>query len=497
MKPYRSSSDKENCSPISSNCVVWQGPDISCINLCKGDSVSDVVYKLGMQICDFQNTASLSDLELDCILDICTSTPKPELTLAAVLQLVIDKICCSFGTLNSAITNINLGRPSGSSDEVILDLPPCLQYNDPITGLPVTTLPLSAYVVNMANQFCALKTTVDLHTSQISNLTTRVTNLEDAPCCYTPPTIIPNCSYGPVVAGVPTEMSIIVDGLDEQYCQLRTVLGTNTQLNSAAAAQCPSLGSFEALSQSGTMSSLSGWNNTVTNLGQSMQNLWITLCDMRAIMYDLKACCGSADCSAFFLNFTPVVTTPSTTVTLNFSGQTTIPAGFADCAALSTVTITDNNGHLFSDTFSLVSASTNPSGIAFNISTSGLDGSLPWIVTVSGCIIKSSNTCTKVVSNTIPNTTTTTTCPCTLYDADINATDLSNATGNTNTALNGRVFIDYYACGSTNVTTVSYVLAGPGVLGCSCSTPQAYNYITNVKTPVLTAGTVVSSGACV
>ena len=54
MKPYRSSLDKENCSPVSSNCVTWQGPNISCINLCKGDSVSDVVYKLATQICDFQ-----------------------------------------------------------------------------------------------------------------------------------------------------------------------------------------------------------------------------------------------------------------------------------------------------------------------------------------------------------------------------------------------------------------------------------------------------------
>ena len=38
-------------TPISSNSVIWQGPNISCINLCKGDSVSDIVYKLAVELC--------------------------------------------------------------------------------------------------------------------------------------------------------------------------------------------------------------------------------------------------------------------------------------------------------------------------------------------------------------------------------------------------------------------------------------------------------------
>ena len=44
MKPLNL--DNKPCSPISSNCVIWQGPDIPCIKLCTGDTVSDVVAKL-------------------------------------------------------------------------------------------------------------------------------------------------------------------------------------------------------------------------------------------------------------------------------------------------------------------------------------------------------------------------------------------------------------------------------------------------------------------
>ena len=127
MKPYQSSSDKENCSPISSNCVIWQGPSISCINLCKGDSVSDIVYKLAVELCDIQGNTDLTDLQLDCLLQLCTNTTAPQLTTAAVLQLIINKICCTYDELNTAINNLvasggtsstsgnTAGRPGGSS----------------------------------------------------------------------------------------------------------------------------------------------------------------------------------------------------------------------------------------------------------------------------------------------------------------------------------------------------------------------------------------------
>ena len=48
MKPLNL--DNKPCSPISSNCVVWQGPDIPCIQLCTGDTVSDVCISYGYRV---------------------------------------------------------------------------------------------------------------------------------------------------------------------------------------------------------------------------------------------------------------------------------------------------------------------------------------------------------------------------------------------------------------------------------------------------------------
>ena len=408
MIPYSSSSEKENCLPQSSNCVIWQGPNLSCINLCKGDSISDVVYKLATELCTIKASTDLSDLDFNCILDLCVGTPQPALTIAAVFQTIIDGLCCSVTGLTS-ITNELETRTDNLYEEPDLVLPLCLQYTDPGTGLLVTTLKLSDYAVLTAQSFCDLKAIVIAQGNQIVDLDVRVTALEDAPP-YTPPLVTPNCTYGTVVVGVPAQMNVVLESLDARVCDIVTALGNTTDIITAASSECNLLSSQTALSQAGTMATLPGWNVTVSNMAQSMQNLWITVCDMRAAIYDLKECCGAADCSAFFLVYTANANVDRTEVTLIFNSGTVIPSGFANCPTLSTVSITDGIGNTYTDTLDLVALSTDPLGVTYTVSAAFLNPAMPYTVTVTGCIIKSGTTCSKVVTNVIaPSTTTTTT----------------------------------------------------------------------------------------
>lgn len=499
MTPYSSSSEKENCLPQSSNCVIWQGPNLSCINLCKGDSISDVVYKLASELCTIKASTDLTDLDFSCILDLCVATPEPALTIAAVFQTIIDGVCCSVTDLTS-VTNGLTDRTNDLYEEPILVLPLCLQYTDPSTGLLVTTLKLSDYAVLTAQSFCSLQTTVTNQSNLIYNIDNRVTVLEDAPP-YTPPVVTPHCTYGSVTSGVPAQMNIVLDSLDEQYCQLRDVLGTNTELNIAASSQCTLLGSTNALSQSGTMSSLPGWNNTISNLAQSLENMWITICDMRGIMYDLKECCGAADCSAFFLGYTANADAPRENVTLIFNSFTVIPSGFTNCPLLSTVSITDGDGNIYTDTLDLVALATNPAGITYDVSTAFLNPLLPYTVTVTGCIVKDSSTCSKVVTNTIsvppPTTTTTTTIPCACYSWDVlpDAADIADATGNTDPSRDGKIFVSFAGC--TGIGYIySYSLAVEVVLPeCTCGIPNAHYYKVDVSYPCI-GGTLIFNGLC-
>lgn len=512
MIPYRLNSEKEKCSPQSSNCVIWQGPDLSCINLCKGDSISDVTYKLAVELCKIKEATDMSDVDFDCLLNDCANTSNPEITVAGIIQLIIDNVCCSVNDLKES-TNELFSKTNNLYKESELVLPSCLQYVDPTTGLPVTTLKLSDYAIHTATAFCDLRNIVLNQGNQILDLQVRVTALENEPG-YVPPLVTPNCTYGTVVAGVPTDMNILLDNLDERVCDLVTAIGTTTNITNAAASQCTLLGAQTALSQPGTMASIPGWNNVISNMAQSMQNLWLTVCDMRAVIYDLKLCCATADCSAFILGYTANADVLRENVTLIFSGSTTIPSGFSNCPLLSTVTITDGIGNIYSDTLDLVALSTNPTGITYNVAGAFLNPAFPYTVTVTGCIVKGTNTCTKTITNVIalPTTTTTTTtsttstttttttttvaCTCYSWSVSPDAADIAAAVGNTNLFLNGKIFVDYVACGASSVTTVPYTSTTPDqILGCSCSIPYAYYFASDVAVPCQ-AGTVVLESLC-
>ena len=395
MLPVKSNTADKGCSPVSSNCVIWQGPDLGCIDLCNGDAISDVVYKVATKLCTIQTSLDLSTLDLSCLVSFCSATnPAPtNKTLLAVLDFIIDKVCC----LNTTIQNLPSGGGS-SYTEPNVALPTCLQYTDPGTGQTVTHLQHSVYTLRLANQHCSLKATVDGHTATLATYNTRITALENAPA-VTLPQVTPNC----ILPAVPTAMNVVLDKLEEEYCGLRTVLGTNAALTSAIAQQCQGLGASLALSTTGTISSLPGWNANSTTVGSAVQNLWVVLCDMRQTIYDLKNAAGQVDCSAFLLGFTAATNEARTQVTVFFNGGgTVIPAGFTNCTAQgSKITIKDTSGHIYTSNVDLVAAVTDTDGITFTVSGASLNASQAYTITVEGCLTKNGSTCSKTANFTV------------------------------------------------------------------------------------------------
>jgi hypothetical protein len=389
MTPYYSSSNKENCSPISSNCVIWQGPDIDCISLCKGDSISDVVYRLALEVCAFQGDVGLSGVDLSCLIQVCNNTPAvpTTVTIPAALNLLASRVCC----LNDIIDN--LPTPGTSNyEEPTLNLAVCLRYTNPTTGQLVTSLPESEYTVLLGLKLCDLTAIVTTHTTAIANLNTAVTALQNS-TGYVPPTVTPRC----VLPAVPTAMNTVLTAVETQFCTLVAALGTNAQIGAASASQCPNLNSAPALNSTGTMSSIAGWNSTITTLSQSIQNLWLTVCDMRGVMNGLLTCCSQADCTKFILGYTVGTNAGRTTVTLTFNPGTTIPSGYTDCNVLgAVVTITDGVGHTFTGRAILVNATT----VTYDVSTAALNVSQTYTVTVAGCVKNATQTCEKSVSVT-------------------------------------------------------------------------------------------------
>lgn len=394
MLPISSNTADQGCSPVSSNCVVWQGPNLSCINLCKGDTVSDVVYKVATQLCTIQDALDLSDLDLTCLVSFCTNlNPAPtQKTLAAVLDFIIDKVCC----INTRVATLESGTGGSSYTEPTINLPSCLQYTNN-QGQTVTSLIHNQYTLTVATKLCEIKATVDNHTTQLSGFASRITALENA-ADPTIPQISLQCLTGSTTL---LDVDDALSTVATELCSLKGALGSNTAITAAAAKQCTQLASLPALSSTGTMSSIAGWKTTVTSLSDSVFNLWLTVCDMRAAMAVLKNCCGTLDCSAVIIDFVASLNAGRDQLTINFAGLTNIPVTLSECSQQgSKLTVTDSAGNVFSG-FVQVVANKNTS-VNISLVGSSLNTTLNYVVKLEPCVKNSEGkTCEKTISKNL------------------------------------------------------------------------------------------------
>ncbi|NCD07639.1 MAG: hypothetical protein EOL97_16135, partial [Spirochaetia bacterium] len=56
-----------SCIETSSNCIIWQGPDIPCISLCEGDNITNVVYNLATTFCNLSDQLQIENFDISCI----------------------------------------------------------------------------------------------------------------------------------------------------------------------------------------------------------------------------------------------------------------------------------------------------------------------------------------------------------------------------------------------------------------------------------------------
>ena len=366
MIPTNSSGTTNGCDNISSNCVVWQGPDITCINLCSGDTISEVTAKIATKVCDLITNGvisnpSLTGLDLTC-LNIPGTTPTD---IVPVLQAMVVEICSNTSACST--------RPS-SSTLPIMTLPACLQYND-ANGNPVTELRLDLFAELIAQQVCTNLSSINLINSTVTNYSNRLDVLEACvlPCsgAIVEVQIVPTCVSN---VGQPTNVSVVVLALESAYCTLVGGTGTVAQMNLAIAQSSIVSASPTRNNSSATYSSIGGWNLTPTTLAQSLQNAWVVIDDLYTAVGSIQTNCCAGGCSAVTFAYTTATSTSGQgtidNVNFNFIGST-IPNTFNDSAGFSLVTLTDILGASLSTVVSVSTLQNNTTG--FDFSTGSLN----------------------------------------------------------------------------------------------------------------------------
>ena len=277
MKPVHSNlrlKPEDGCTKTSSSCVIWQGPDIPCIDLCKGDTITDVIFDLATKLCEI--AGDVIDLTtLDFGLLVPAGQPRPA-NLTDTLQLLIDKqlmfieTCCTDG--------------SGSGGSVLpISLPPCLYYTE--GGDQITSLLPSAYSAYLASKICEVIDEITSINSTISNLQGRVAALEansgTGGGSGATISVISQCASS-ATPGTVVPIGTAFSAFESKFCQLTTLLGTNAALSTAIGTECAGLDAAVPLSSpAASMSLIPGWVANPTTLSETIVNMWLTICDMR------------------------------------------------------------------------------------------------------------------------------------------------------------------------------------------------------------------------
>jgi hypothetical protein len=268
MKPLNY--DNSPCSPTSSNCVIWQGPDLDCIKLCKGDTISDVIANLATELCTVMDQLSITNYDLSCFnLVGC----KPE-TYQELLQFLIEQICSLQG-LSPTDTTVK-------SDDVLITVAPCFIVNG------ITVMTLTDYVIAIGLRICSIIDQIAIINNTLNELTIRVTNLENAVIpTYTLPSITVDCTLqdSPLVgSGTPALpidqiLSILINDDTYGYCALRTATGLPANLISSVLSQCITNGNLQ-LSTNAAWSTNPAWEQTPTTVADTINNIWLAICDI-------------------------------------------------------------------------------------------------------------------------------------------------------------------------------------------------------------------------
>lgn len=274
MKPLNF--DNSPCSPISSNCVIWGGPDLKCINLCKGDSITDVVEKIALELCTILDTLNISSYDLTCF-SLANCSPQ---TFTDLINFLIVKVC---ELENVTPTSGGGTTPSGGCPtDCFVTVSPCFVVGS------ATTMNLTNYVTAIGTKICDLVDTIALQQLSINSIDNRVTVLENTlPPSYTTPTMtmletLP--STPPLLINTIQPINIVIESfINDIWFSYVNITGDSGCLANAVSLQTVLPTDFSKVNPTAIMSAQYAglWVAPALTVCDTIKNIWASIKDLR------------------------------------------------------------------------------------------------------------------------------------------------------------------------------------------------------------------------
>ena len=269
MKPLNL--DNSPCSPISSNCVIWQGPNIPCVKLCTGDTVSDVVYKLATELCNIMDLLDVNDYDLSCF-DLVACKPT---NIQELIQFLIERIC-AIEDVDAGLVAANALEGRSTSADTLVTVAPCF-----VIGT-TTVMTVTEYAVAMGNSICGIIIQINAINFQLTLLEGRVTALEGVPIpTFTLHSFPIGCNIDSLISGNTYTIDVILEEyINDVWCLFYATTGSSNDLINAISAQCIIGTDFTKVNPAATYNmQYPTFIDPATTVADILNNMWIILCD--------------------------------------------------------------------------------------------------------------------------------------------------------------------------------------------------------------------------
>ena len=359
-----------NNSILSSEMVLWEGPNIPCIDLCTGEKVSNVVAKIGTKLCTLiTDVKELETLDYTCMIEKFSYsglllTPE-NFSFKLLFQLLLDNDC----TLKQLIDNIPNTSTTTNINLSGLDLKCITNEVLNLCGQIPTNLDINKLAQAIINILCGIQDDVADLLIRVITLEVKISELGDPGTGgYTEPNIV-SC-----LSSIPTLMSVHIPTItDKAICDLNTLVGPTNTVQDVLNSQC--LGDY-----------LTNPNiiQNPANLAQAAKNREVIICDLINRLTLIENSCCSFGCSDIKIGFLQSYdnTTNTYHITFSYGAGTDIPLVFSDCG--STFIVTDWKG-VTKTIINNVNTLHNGSVFNINLSGSGLDVSQPMNLQIKTC----------------------------------------------------------------------------------------------------------------
>lgn len=282
----------KDCIPQSSDCIIWQGPDIECLDLCYGDNITTVLYKLALLVCDILTRAENGEL-CNCEgnstgrIYTCTFESGEQFTYTSdqIIEYIFTNFICKKG-------EVGVTQAERDVLEILREkiaLPQQLQYTDPLTNEIVTELFVTDYTEYLATKMCEVmqgNTQQDGQIEQLFNAITDINNALNRIVIPEPVKVQTNCTY----SGGPGQEVLIEEAyeeFEENYCNYKNALLGNVN-DWESNFYCEEQGNVAQLSNpESNLNDLPNWKTDLTLVANQYNNLNLIVDDMRTALKNL------------------------------------------------------------------------------------------------------------------------------------------------------------------------------------------------------------------